>query len=441
MFTLDYITKIIKLQDNTIDVLEANFLKKEKGFMNIILTAKQNLTRNKINHCNDYKVVIKGYYTKKLILDKILGYNCILEIRMIRFKCKICNHTFTQELNLINKKQKITKAQRLEIILACKEICSFSSIAKRFNVSVSSVINIFKNNVSLKRLELTEAIGIDEFRGTSKNSLYCFIIKDLINNRIIDILESRRREKLDEYFSKIPKDEREKVKYVCMDLSNIYKSVIKFWFKNSKIIADKFHYTRLIYNDFNKIRIKLMKEYNELSKIENDRELIEKYKNNYYLLKKYWKLIMKYEDDVENKEHYNYKLRRKVKNLEILDMILNMQEKFTICYFLKNGFTRLIETSTYENFDKKFESWIDQVEKEEINEFETSIRTLLKWRNEIRNSFIIDKKYNRSFNNASTEGSNNLCKVIKRVSFGYKDFELMRKRILYCSREEIILKN
>jgi len=57
------------------------------------------------------------------------------------------------------------------------------------------------------------------------------------------------------------------------------------------------------------------------------------------------------------------------------------------------------------------------------------------------NSFIIHPTTGTPMNNASTEGSNNFCKVIKRVSYGYKDFELMRARILYCNRKTMRFKS
>lgn len=56
--------------------------------------------------------------------------------------------------------------------------------------------------------------------------------------------------------------------------------------------------------------------------------------------------------------------------------------------------------------------------------------TIENWLEYIVNSFI-DKKLSNGF----TEGLNNKIKVIKRVGFGYKNFDFFRLRLLY------ILKN
>lgn len=48
------------------------------------------------------------------------------------------------------------------------------------------------------------------------------------------------------------------------------------------------------------------------------------------------------------------------------------------------------------------------------------------------NSFIDDR-----YSNGYTEGINNKIKLIKRIAFGYKSFELFRGRILYIFNEQI----
>lgn len=43
--------------------------------------------------------------------------------------------------------------------------------------------------------------------------------------------------------------------------------------------------------------------------------------------------------------------------------------------------------------------------------------------------------------NGYMEGKNNLCKAIKRLGFGYKDFELLRNRIMLIGNKNITIKN
>ena len=57
--------------------------------------------------------------------------------------------------------------------------------------------------------------------------------------------------------------------------------------------------------------------------------------------------------------------------------------------------------------------------------------TIENWLEYICNSFI-DKR----FSNGYTEGMNNKIKVIKRVGFGYKDFDFFRIRLLYILNDK-----
>ena len=68
-----------------------------------------------------------------------------------------------------------------------------------------------------------------------------------------------------------------------------------------------------------------------------------------------------------------------------------------------------------------------------ISEFIEASNTIENWIEYIVNSFI-DERYSNGF----TEGLNNKIKVIKRVGFGYKNFEFFRLRILYILNGKIL---
>jgi transposase len=246
---------------------------------------------------------------------------------------------------------------------------------------------------------------------------------------------------VEEYLKTIPKEEREQVKYIVMDLWKPYRTIFKFWFPKAKLIADKFHYTRLINDQFNRIRIKFM------NKVKNELENESKYVNrnklelDYYYLKKYWKIIMEYDEHQENKEFYCYKFKKKITKFDVLDRVLNLNTHLAESYYLRNKFLKVIKTSTYDTIETNLKAWINEVNQSCVNEYDIAIKTMLNWKQEIINSFTIHPKTGRTMNNASTEGSNNFCKVIKRVSYGYKDFELMRARILYCNRQTMRFKS
>ena len=87
------------------------------------------------------------------------------------------------------------------------------------------------------------------YKYTSINENYAFYSQDthskyvcvLINQqtgRPIDILPSRRYDYLDEYYSKIPKYEKDQVEFIATDMYEPYRRIIRKHFKHSLHVVD-----------------------------------------------------------------------------------------------------------------------------------------------------------------------------------------------------------
>jgi len=71
---------------------------------------------------------------------------------------------------------------------------------------------------------------------------------DLENRRIFDIVPGRSEGELAGFLSRL--QGREKVNVVCMDLSSSYRALVRRWFPNARIVADRFHVIRLLQHHF-----------------------------------------------------------------------------------------------------------------------------------------------------------------------------------------------
>lgn len=86
------------------------------------------------------------------------------------------------------------------------------------------------------------------------------------------------------YFAYFTHKARSNVKLIIIDMYSPYITLIQKMFPNAQIIIDKFHLVNLISTSLNKTRINIMK---------ND-------KKNYNKLKRYWKLLLKSQDELSN---------------------------------------------------------------------------------------------------------------------------------------------
>lgn len=95
-------------------------------------------------------------------------------------------------------------------------------------------------------------------------------------------------------------------------------------------------------------------------------------------------------------------------------------------YKLKELFLDITHHATYENVKSQLINWISLVREQNIEKMSVAAKTIKIWLEYICNSFI-DKRFLNGF----IDGLNNKIKVIKRVEFGYKDFDFFRLSLLF----------
>jgi transposase len=83
----------------------------------------------------------------------------------------------------------------------------------------------------------------------------------------------------------------------------------------------------------------------------------------------------------------------------------------------------LLEVSLPEEFKKGFEDLIEKLENSGIKECVYLSKTYRNWKKEILN--FIEYRLDNGF----VEGYNNKIKVIKRISYGNKKFDILKKLI------------
>lgn len=109
--------------------------------------------------------------------------------------------------------------------------------------------------------------------------------------------------------------------------------------------------------------------------------------------------------------------------------MLSYNEDLRVAHILKVKLLKI--TSSVSSSDDArilLREWVNFTINSDIKEFQSCAKTYIRYFNEIVNSFNIP------YTNTHTEGFNNKIKVIKRIAFGYKNFDRFRNRILHCCR-------
>ena len=348
----------------------------------------------------------------KIKVTKACSYNTLLMLDKQRFLCKNCNRTFTASTNVVDFHKQISNDTNLNIKLDLMEKGSEKDIAKRNNVSpnhVNRILDTISQDKLIKNYgKLPEKMGIDEFNATKDTkSKMAFIIVNQDSRNIFDINNSRLSYDIEKYFKRYSKQERDKVKLITMDLYKPYYKIMHNLFKNAILISDRFHIVIQPRNALDNTRKRLCNKSNP----------------NYKKLKKYWKLILKKETELDDKKKkYNKHFRKEMTQKEIVTYLINTDKTLYNEYQIYQGLNKAINNRDKELFYKIVNN--NKNNKHISKDMNKVLKTFKNMEKYIKNSFDYE------YSNGIVEGINNVIKQIKHTACGYKKFTHLKARVM-----------
>lgn len=322
--------------------------------------------------------------------------HCYLVLRKRRYLCS-CGKRFYENYSFLPRYFQRTSRLTAFIANALHATCSVTSVARTCNVSAATVNRIL-DTISFGKPKIPSVLSIDEFKGNANGQKYQCILVDPVKHTVLDILPSRSQSYLVSYFRDIPKNERYRVKFFVCDMWRPYTELAQTFFPNATVVIDKYHFIR-----------------QATWAIENVRKRIQKTMPAH--LRKYYKrsrslILTRY-----------FKLKGEKK--QACDLMLLYNDDLRLAHYLKEWFYRICQNPKYSEQRKEFWEWISTAEQSQLKEFEKCAATYRHWSREILNAF----KYSH-ISNGPTEGFNNKIKVLKRTSYGIRNFNHFRTRIL-----------
>ena len=119
------------------------------------------------------------------------------------------------------------------ILKECRQRQTFTSIAARYRVSVPTVIRYFDRIQYAKPTRLPWLLALDEFKGNAQGQKYQTSITNPFTHKILDILPNQNTQDIIKYFRSFPKKQRNRVRWVIMDISNLFRKVVQEVFPNA----------------------------------------------------------------------------------------------------------------------------------------------------------------------------------------------------------------
>ena len=388
MLMTDYTAKLLNLEDVIITNIEniSNQL-----HINIELPRSKHICPccGALTDCiHDYRM--------QVIKDLPLARDTFLHLRKRRYRCS-CGKRFFEKNTFLPRYYRVTSRLLAEIVFSFKKVVSAKEIGSHFNVSAVTAMRYF-NYFNKKLTELPEIISLDEFKGNSGGQKYNSIIVDPKEKVILDILPNRFESDLVRYFSHFPS--KTNVNYFICDMNPHFREVAKTCFPQATIVADKYHVIRQVYWAMEKVR-------------KNEQNKLPKQHRIYF--KKSRNLLMKRIEKLTPEE------------MDRLARMFEIAPRLADAYRIKNDFLTVIRSKSSQEGRQKLVDWLFSVEVMDLPEFHDCTKAYHNWFQEIVNSMDVP------WTNGYIEGCNNKTKVLKRVSYGMRNFNNFRKRILFAN--------
>lgn len=384
----DIITKLIDIQGVKVtDISESD--------ENITICLYMQRRTHECPHCHDLTSKVHDYRTQRVKDISMREKPVILVYRKRRYKCNSCHKSFYEKFPILPKFHRITNRLALYTVSQTSQRVSVKSIAQKSGVSPSSVFRWLKLVNFSKPDKLPKVLSIDEFKGNSGGEKFNCVLTDLNNRKVFDVLKSRKQEDIYAYLNTFK--DKSNVKYVVMDMNKAYRDAVKTTMPGAKIIIDRFHVSRYNTWAFENVRKRIQKK-------------LYAYDRKYF--KRSRRLLLKRMKELTDEEKL------------AVERMLSYSTDLTNAYILKEYFYNFMDCKSSDEAKEKL-SWLRRQQSViNLEEYKSCFSMLRNWETYILNSFDV------SYSNGFTEGVNNSIKVIKRVGFGYRNFDNFRTRIM-----------
>jgi len=430
------------LYDNIIKIYKLEHISQLIEFVETTQTNDQLILHLKLKKqqlscpiCKSDNMYFHGFRLKQITHSISLNDKVIIKYYSRRYKCRICHKVISETNPFNNRYERISLKTKLSILEYLKDVNhTFTDTAKLFNISIQSAINIFDKHIDVKRRLLPKVIGIDEvFTRKMSKYKYACVLFDFKESKIIDILATRHKNYLINYFLRISQKERDSVEIFIMDMWDSYRDAVIKCFPKAKIAVDSFHIIRNLNEAIKVIRIDIQKRYrlNKSNIINEDMY--------YYMLKKFHYFFTKDYEKIYNGPIKIHKYNSYMYKSEILSYLLAIDPKLKEAYKLKEKYRNFNLVGDYETCDEELDELIYEFRNSRFEVFRSFGRTLNNWKIEIKNSFI--KVDGRRVSNGPLESTNSKIKTVIKTSNGISNFYRFRNKVLYSINKDIPIKN
>jgi transposase len=343
------------------------------------------------------------YFVRDLpVMDRLV----LLKVNRRQFKCECCGKPFSEALDFVDKRRKHTNRFSDKIVQQVVH-SDVHTVGQQNDLSDEEVWSIIKH-VSKKKvvIDLTQLkrLGMDEIALRKGQKDFIVVLVDLERRILIGFVGSRKQKDIKKVLEEWGSEVLSQIVEVSIDLTGNYRGLIQKLLPDANIIADRFHVMQLVSNELNSAILNEKKASESVTDEPKKKQIKEALKQSKYA-------ILKPEERLT--ETQKQKLEEVKKASPLLAEMHQQKEEFRNIFETAKDWSE----ATFRLLD-----WLENAEKN----FERSVGTIKRWLSEITGYF------DHRTTSGAVEGINNRLKLIKRLGYGFRNFENFALRCLIC---------
>lgn len=250
-----------------------------------------------------------------------------------------------------------------------------------------------KRGLQRRVLDDLTSLSIDE-KSVFNGHNYITVLSDPINKRVIDIIEGRKEEDVEELiFNSLNESQRSRIKHITMDMWKPFINCAEKILPQASIVHDNFHIMKYLNKGVDETRKLEVKNREELKKT------------------KY--IFLKNPDNLTNNQQL------------IFNEINQINLKTSEAWKIKENFKQIYNYWNPKECINYFKNWYTNVIESEIKPMIAVADTLLNHIEGVINAAVTN------MSNSIAENINSKIQVIKTVGRGFKNFNGYRNAILF----------
>lgn len=383
-------------------------------------------------HCGCGGAFYEGF-RKRAVADALFhGRKTTVTLLRRRYTCMnpLCGKGFYEPDPITLGSARVTRRMALEVLGALSDYsATFESVARRFGLSNTAVLDIFDRYYNPRRGRLPKFLCLDEcYLKGNFDKPYALVLMDWEEGKVVDVLKGRNKPSVSSYLFSIPPAERESVEVVSIDMWEPYLDLAKSYLKNATVVVDSFHVMENLARAVDGVRKRVASGWPKDS-------------DQHRYLKKYGWTLFKMGLDPYERKSKDKVTKAYLNSWDAQQRILSISpdlrtaHKAYVHYKYFNS-----KRHSKGDAERTIEDFCSNEEFKAIPELSEFLGTLERWKEYIAASFdeYVSK---RRVSNGPIEGFNSLFKKLLRVTNGMKNFARFRARLLLCNSKKIILSN